>query len=164
MSKTSATSKRPSATPVRANRLGSLVPLLLIGSLALTGCNSVTRKKIEAAVWATNAPIPAELCEREPEVSQYGFFRRLNDGRLEFVSFCKKEASLYVTMYSDDFERIMNEAFGTRKTRATKGTTSADGPKAFTEIHERSFPASYQEVTSEPLELSGKPLRDLITH
>jgi hypothetical protein len=109
----------------------------------------VTRKKIEAAVWATNAPIPAEICEREPAVKDYGFFRRLNDGRLEFISFCKPEASLYVTMYSDDFERIMNEAFGTRRGKSTEVAAPVEERKSFTEIHGASLPTRYMEVTRE---------------
>lgn len=146
MSKTSATSKRPSATPARVSRLGFLVPLSLIASLALTGCQNLSRKKIEAAVWATNAPFPAELCAREPEVSQYGFFRRLNDGRLEFVSFCSPEASLYVTMYSDDFERIMNEAFGTRRSKSAHGDSRNITPRKLPDSYQNDAPSARPEA------------------
>lgn len=85
-----------------------LVPLLLI---LCQGC--VSRKKIEAAIWLNNFP-PQELCAKNPELHEYGFYRKLNNGKFEFVSICKEEARLYLTMYKDHFDNIMQEAFGTK--------------------------------------------------
>jgi acid phosphatase class B len=79
----------------------------------------VSRKKIEAAIWLNNFP-PKELCERNPELHQYGFYRKLNNGKLEFVSICKEEAKKYLTMYKDDLDEIMQEAFGTSKKAAKR--------------------------------------------
>lgn len=126
MNKTKSSSKKLSATPARASRAAFLA-LSLLTAFLVSGC--VSRKKIEAAVWATNAPIPQEICLREPEVAQYGFYRRLNNGQLEFVSWCSEQAAYYVTMYSDDFERVMNEAFGTRRTRVAPEPAAASATK-----------------------------------
>ena len=76
----------------------------------------VSRKKIEAAIWLNNFP-PKELCSLNPELANYGFYRKLRSGKLEFVSICKDEASLYLTMYKDDLDRILQEAYGTRTKR-----------------------------------------------
>jgi hypothetical protein len=69
----------------------------------------VSRKQINAAIWKVNTPIPSELCARESSLKDYGFYRKLNDGRLEFVSFCKEESRHFLSITEKDFENIMNE-------------------------------------------------------
>lgn len=68
----------------------------------------MSRKQIRAAIWLNNAPIPQELCEREPEIAFYGFYRRINTGEIEFVSFCNPEAADWLAMHKDDFADLLN--------------------------------------------------------
>jgi hypothetical protein len=72
-------------------------------------------------LWLNNSPIPSEICKREPELKDYGFYRKLNDGNFEFVGFCEPKASEFFSMYKTDFERLMNgkeESSRTRKDKA----------------------------------------------
>lgn len=57
----------------------------------------------------TNAPFPAELCQKEPDIARYGFYRRLDSGQLEFVSFCNPEARRWLSIHERDLEEILNE-------------------------------------------------------
>ncbi len=89
---------------------------ILIGiflAISLTGC--LSRKEIQASIWLNNAPIPVELCEEKPELKQYGFYRRLNDGKLEFISFCDPSAHKWLAMYETDFNRILDELIPRRR-------------------------------------------------
>ncbi len=81
--------------------------ILVILLFPLSGC--VTRRQVQAAIWLNNAPLPADLCRDVPELSRYGFYRRLNDGRLEFVSWCKEEAGQWFAIHKDDLERLLNQ-------------------------------------------------------
>lgn len=80
---------------------------ILITLLLLSSC--ITRKKISAYIWLNNSPVPQELCLREPALNDYGLYRKLNDGRLEFVSFCDVKARQFLSMHKDDFERLINK-------------------------------------------------------
>lgn len=71
------------------------------------GC--VTRSRINAALWYGIA-IPEDICEKTPEVQSYGLYRKLNDGRFEFVSICSDEYQDFFSMNKKDFERLLNEA------------------------------------------------------
>lgn len=85
--------------------------ILLIFILAMPGC--ISRKEIEAALWLNNG-LPAELCgpnkaeSLHPEIWSYGFYRRLNNGKYEFVPFCSPHAREWVSMHKDDFKRILD--------------------------------------------------------
>jgi len=76
--------------------------------IASQGC--VNKREINAAIWLNNSPIPQEICEREPLLKEYGFFRRLNTGGFEFISFCNPEAKNWLGMHKTDFYRMMNKA------------------------------------------------------
>lgn len=76
--------------------------------MSFQGC--ISRKKINAHIWLNNAQIPEENCDRDPAIKLYGFYRKLNTGELEFVSFCTKKARDFVSMRKSDFEKLMNEA------------------------------------------------------
>lgn len=76
--------------------------------LLLSSC--MTREKIEATVWLTNAPLPLEYCQQIPELKLYGFYRKLNNGKIEFVSFCKKESRDFVTMPRSEFDELLDQA------------------------------------------------------
>ena len=81
---------------------------LTLPMLLFFGC--VTREKIEATIWLTNAPLPLEYCEQIPELKMYGFYRKLNNNKIEFVSFCKKESRDFVTMPRSEFDEILDQA------------------------------------------------------
>lgn len=87
--------------------LASAIACVLLG---LMGAGCISRGKIEAQIWLNNTPIPKELCDKTPELKDYGFFRRLNSGQLEFVSFCSPLAVQWLAMFKDDFNRLMDEA------------------------------------------------------
>ena len=69
----------------------------------------ITRSEIEATVWLNNSPLPNEICRANPELTRYGFYRRLNDGRFEFVSFCRPNAKEWIAIHKDDLERLLNK-------------------------------------------------------
>ena len=80
---------------------------LLLCMIVLSGC--LTRAKIDAAIWLNNG-LPADLCEKEPELKDYGFYRKLDSGQLEFVAFCDPRAREWLSMHKDDFNKLMDEA------------------------------------------------------
>jgi hypothetical protein len=90
----------------------SLLALALLGILC-QGC--VSKKRIRAHIWLNNSPIPQEICDREPTLKDYGVYRRLTNGKLEFVSFCEGLASEFLSMHKSDFEKLMNEASDSEK-------------------------------------------------
>lgn len=59
-------------------------------------------------MWLNNGPLPAAICEREPELRRYGFYRRLDAGSFEFVSFCRTDAGAWVSVYGPDFYKILD--------------------------------------------------------
>jgi hypothetical protein len=70
----------------------------------------VSRKKINAAIWLNNFPLPEDICEANPDLKQYGFYRKLNTGNFEFMSACKPAAKDWLSMHKDDFKKLMNRA------------------------------------------------------
>lgn len=82
------------------------VGLILVG-LVVSGC--ISRSEIQATVWLNNAPIPPALCDQSPELKNYGFYRRLNTGKIEFVSFCSPLANRWISAFDDDFNRILDD-------------------------------------------------------
>lgn len=82
----------------------ALMGLLLL--ISFQGC--LSRREIQAAIWLNNTPIPKEICEQVEDLKLYGFYRRLDSGKLEFMSFCNKEARNFIGMHKDDFERLLN--------------------------------------------------------
>ena len=73
--------------------------------LALSGC--ISRGQVRATVWLNNG-LPDGICDREPVLWDYGFYRKLKDGKFEFMSFCDPRAKDWVSIYKDDFERILD--------------------------------------------------------
>lgn len=76
--------------------------------LFLVSC--VTREQVSAIVWLNNFPLPAEYCEQFPELKLRGFYRKLNNGKIEFVSACKAEARNMVTSTEKDFNELLDRA------------------------------------------------------
>ena len=85
--------------------------LLVLGiSLILfLGSSCITRGKIEAAIWMNNG-LPDDVCEREPVLKQHGFYRKLNNGKYDFRSFCHPEAVRWLSMHETDFNKLLDEA------------------------------------------------------
>jgi len=78
---------------------------LVILLTAFPGC--VTRSRLNAYLWFGIA-IPEDICEKTPEIKEYGVYRRLNDGRFEFVSICSDEYEQFFSMRKTDLERLLN--------------------------------------------------------
>jgi hypothetical protein len=78
-----------------------LVPIALL----LVGCPS--RQEIEAAAWLNNG-LPEELCKKEPELQNYGFYRRLNNGKFDFISFCNPESKRWISFFDQDLKKLLN--------------------------------------------------------
>lgn len=86
MSTTREHSKRRWAAPQRASLLAMLG--LSLSMLLLPGCPTLpTRKEVEGEVWLQSG-IPAELCAKEPLLWKQGIYRKLDDGKYEFISYC----------------------------------------------------------------------------
>lgn len=92
-----------------------LLALVALSSVIL--CQAcINRQEIQASVWLNNAPLPAEMCGPKPTqpdphhvtLWDYGFYRRLNSGKFEFISFCDQDAAKWVAVYQDDFNKILD--------------------------------------------------------
>jgi hypothetical protein len=83
-----------------------LVPLLC----AFAGC--LTKKELDLYIYFNNSPLPEQFCEVLADGSKvglgwgYGFYRRLNDGKLQFISFCHPDAKNWIAMHKDDYKKI----------------------------------------------------------
>jgi hypothetical protein len=90
-------------------------------TVALLSAGCVTRAEIKASSWLNNAPIPADLCEKYPELKEYGFYRRLNSGNFEFISYCqpceppRSCASDFVAFYKADLDKILDKLLPKKK-------------------------------------------------
>jgi hypothetical protein len=56
-----------------------------------------------------NLPIPAEICEREPQLKLYGFYRRLNSGKLEFFSICQPEIAQFNGVWGPQLKDMLDK-------------------------------------------------------
>jgi hypothetical protein len=81
-----------------------------VSFLTLGGCKTITKSRIDAAIWLNNAPLPKEICEANPDLYKRGFYRRLDSGKLEFISFCNPLARRWVSAFDEDFQKILEEA------------------------------------------------------
>jgi len=98
----------------RAQRFApALSALFLALLLAASGC--VTRKEVDAASWLNNGPIPAEICDREPVLKDYGFFRRLDDGTFQFLSFCNESSPRMIAFKDEDLKKILDALLPEKK-------------------------------------------------
>lgn len=83
------------------------LPGVLMLSIVFFFSGCVTREEVKAYVWLNNG-MPAEICAREPELLNYGFYRRLNDDKFEFISFCDERAKNWLGIYKADFEKMLD--------------------------------------------------------
>ncbi len=79
--------------------------------LFFTSCKSPTRKEVNAKIWLNNSggPAYAKLCLDKPELKDHGFYRKLNNGKLEFVSFCSPTAAKFLAVTEKDFNEMMDK-------------------------------------------------------
>jgi len=56
-----------------------------------------------------NGGIPEETCEKYPELKDSGLYRKLNNGQVEFISYCDDKILDFFSMHKDDLARILNE-------------------------------------------------------
>lgn len=87
---------------------------LLILSLSLllfTSCKTPTRPEINAKIWLNNSGGPSlqTICAREEALKNFGFYRKLNNGKLEFVSFCSSDAKNFFAVTEKDFNEILDK-------------------------------------------------------
>lgn len=84
-----------------------LIPFILLF------CGCITRGQINAAIWKNNGLDP-ELCgpskaeSKNPQLWDYGFYRRLNNGKFEFLPFCSLTSNEFFAIQKDDLEKILN--------------------------------------------------------
>lgn len=83
------------------NRLA--IPALLLSTILLQGC--LSRKDVLAEVWLESG-IPASACT--PEVAKSGVYRKLNNGKYEFISYCNKNILNSVRFNGDKFYNVLN--------------------------------------------------------
>lgn len=77
--------------------------------LSLASCKTPSRARINATIWLSNIPLPKEVCDRSPELRDRGFYRRLDNGKFEFVSFCSPVAKEWVSIPKKDFLKLLDE-------------------------------------------------------
>jgi hypothetical protein len=80
--------------------------------LILNSC--VTRQQIEAATWLNNfKAVPKEYCgtstNRGP-LWDYGFYRKLNTGKYQFISLCTNQGSEMFSVTDSDYQKILEAA------------------------------------------------------
>ena len=73
--------------------------------LSLNGC--VTKAQVDALVWLNNLTELNKLCPSHPELKDYGFYRKLNDGKLEFISVCNPLVADLLSMQKGDYNNLM---------------------------------------------------------
>lgn len=70
--------------------------------LLCTGCITLT-PKFKGDVWLHDS-IPPELCMRYPDIQDFGIYRKLNDGSMEFIPYCDDEIKNYLSSHAKDVE------------------------------------------------------------
>lgn len=74
--------------------------------LFLASC--LTRKQVNAAAWLNNTDALLDLCIKVPELKDYGFYRRLDDGKIQFLSFCDPNAVRMIAFKDEDLNKILD--------------------------------------------------------
>lgn len=81
--------------------------LAFLLAILLSGCGA-NKAAIKAAIWLNNG-ISEDICEKTPPLWDYGFYRRLNSGQLEFLPFCDPQSAHWLAIYDQDLEKILDE-------------------------------------------------------
>lgn len=58
-------------------------------------------------IWL-NSGLPKEICDKNPELNSYGFYRKLNDGKYELLSYCNANSERYLSMHEEKFKEILD--------------------------------------------------------
>lgn len=87
---------------MQVNRLA-----FLAASCAIIFQACMTRQEIKAHLWENNG-LPADLCASEPRLQDHGFFRRLDSGQYELLSFCKPEARGMQSVTKESLKEILD--------------------------------------------------------
>lgn len=97
-----------------ARRLLASLPVLMVSSIATLSLGCISRGEIRASIWLNNASDPA-LCgpsralSPHPALWDRGFYRRLDAGGFDFISFCDPRAAQWIGIHRADLEAILNE-------------------------------------------------------
>jgi hypothetical protein len=67
----------------------------------------VTKAQVDAVIYLNNTNAIADLCTKDQDVHNFGFYRKLNSGQFEFISFCDSASNTMLSMTKDDYEKIM---------------------------------------------------------
>ncbi len=79
----------------------------LLLAVASMGC--ISREQVEMSLFLNNG-MDADLCaEPASPVWNHGFYRKLNDGTLEFISFCDPRAKDWVAIHKDDLKKLLDK-------------------------------------------------------
>lgn len=74
--------------------------------LPLNSC--VTKAQVDALIWLNNLEaLQKDVCPTHPELNDYGFYRKLDSGKLEFISVCNANAPGLFSMTSSDYSNLM---------------------------------------------------------
>jgi len=74
--------------------------------LSSFGC--VTRRQVNAKLWLNNMPVPEYVCNQSPELRDYGLYRRLNNGKFEFISVCSQGINDFKSMDNDSLNKFLD--------------------------------------------------------
>jgi hypothetical protein len=88
--------------------------VLTLTLLATSSC--VSRKQIEAATWLNNFnAVPKEACYPGQALHRVGFFRRLDDGKFQFISICSDTANKMLSATAEDYKKLIDAAMKGKK-------------------------------------------------
>lgn len=91
---------------MRLFRIG-ILNIAIIASLC--GCRTITKEEIDITLWMNNGPVEAAACTTG-DTAQRGFYRKLDNGKYDFVSWCKPEANQFMAIQKDDLARLLQKA------------------------------------------------------
>jgi hypothetical protein len=88
---------------------------LSVSLLATSSC--VTRKEVDAASWLNNFGVEefVALCNEHPELKDFGFFRKLDDGTFQFLSACDPNAKRMISFKDEDLKKILDALLPQKK-------------------------------------------------
>jgi hypothetical protein len=68
-----------------------------------------TRSEIDSVFWLNNSNALLDACAESIDLRDVGFYRRLESGDFELVSFCNENAQDFLSIYKDDLEKILKD-------------------------------------------------------
>ncbi len=92
--------------------------LIILISLFTFGC--ITRDEVNATIWLNNFKAIQENCLKFPELYDFGFYRKLNSGKIEFISICSETAKDMLSIYKVDYNNLLDKALPKKKSTKFK--------------------------------------------